>query len=102
MSGIHLFDFAAKPFDGDPRQAHQFIPFLQAQMGAAKLSYILNVKDYPTPQPDEYLVTLERRHHAERQEMMRVYHNKQEQYDHLLLPVYNRRVQQIEEHPRWS
>jgi len=102
MSGIHLFDFAAKPFDGDPRQAHQFIPFLQAQMGAAKLSYILNVKDYPTPQPDEYLVTLERRHHAERQEMMRVYHNKQEQYEQLLLPVYNRRVQQIEEHPRWS
>ena len=97
MSGIHLFDFATKPFDGDPRQAHQFIPFLQSQLGAAKLSYVLNVKDYPTPQPDEYLVTLERQHQAERQAMMRAYHDRRAQYDRVMLPVYLRRVQHIED-----
>jgi len=102
MSGIHLFDFAAKPFDGDPRQAHQFIPFLQSQMGAAKLSYILNVKDYPTPQPDECLLTLERQHHSERQEMMRLHYEKRDQYERLLLPLYLRRIKNIEEHPRMS
>jgi hypothetical protein len=97
MSGIHLFDFAAKPFDGDPRQARQFIPFLQSQLGAAKLSYTLNVKDYSTPQPDEYLATLERQHQAERQAMMRVYRDRRDQYDRVMLPVYLRRVQRIEE-----
>ena len=97
MSGIHLFDFAAKPFDGDPRQAHQFIPFLQSQLGAAKLSYILNVKDYPTPQPDEYLVALERQHQAERQAMMRIYRDRCEQHDRVNLPVYLRRVQRIQD-----
>ena len=97
MNGIALFDFAAKPFDGDPRQAHQFIPFLQSQLGAAKLSHVLNIKDYPTPQPDEYLVTLERQHQAERQAMMRTYHDRRAQYDRVMLPVYLRRVQRIED-----
>ena len=97
MSGIHLFDFAANPFDGDPRQAHQFIPFLQSQLGAAKLSYILNIKDYPTPQPDEYLVALERQHQAERQAMMRNCRDRCEQHHRVNLPVYLRRVQRIQD-----
>jgi hypothetical protein len=31
MSGIHLFDFEAKPFDGDPRQAHLLDDFGKAE-----------------------------------------------------------------------
>jgi len=97
MSGIHFFDFAAKPFDGDPRQAHQFIPFLQSQLGASKLSYILNVKDYPTPQPDEFLLILEQQHVSSRKELIVKHKSRQDHYDKILMPLYLHRLKSIDD-----
>ena len=59
---LHIYDFAATPYDGDARQAHQLIPFILAKLGTAKLSYILNIKDFPDPKPDSLLVLLEAEH----------------------------------------
>ena len=56
------FDFEKQPFDGDPRQAHQFIPFLLGKLGASQLSYILNVQQYPDPQITEYALLKEQEH----------------------------------------
>ena len=56
------FDFEKQPFDGDPRQAHQFIPVLLGKLGASQLSYILNVQQYPDPQITEYALLKEQEH----------------------------------------
>ena len=61
-TSLHIYDFAATPYDGDARQAHQLIPFILSKLGAAKLSYILNVKDYPDPKPEPLLAILESQH----------------------------------------
>ena len=102
MSGIHFFDFATKPFDGDPRQAHQFIPFLQSQLGASKLSYILNVKDYPTPQPDEFLLILEQQHVSTRKELIARHKTRQDHYDKIQMPLYLHRLKSIDDDPEMS
>jgi hypothetical protein len=102
MNGIHFFYFAAKPFDGDPRRAHQFSPFLQSQLGASKLSYILNVKHYPTPQPDEFLLIMEQQHLTSRQELIVKHRARQVNYDKIALPLYHHRLRSIDEDPEMS
>jgi hypothetical protein len=57
-----IFDFEKPPFDGDPRQAHQFIPFPLGKLGAAQLSYILNSQQYPDSEIPEYALLKEREH----------------------------------------
>ena len=59
---ILIFDFEKTPFDGDPRQAHQFIPFLLGKLGAAQLSYILDSQQYPDPEIPEYAILKEKEH----------------------------------------
>ena len=102
MNGIHFSDFAAKPFDGDPRQAHQFIPFPQSQFGAAKLSYILNVKDYPTPQLDEFFLILEQQHTSSRKELIAKHKSRHEHYEKTLRPLYLHRLRKIDDDPEMS
>jgi len=53
------FDFGATPFDGDERQAHQFIPFLQGQLGNHQLSYILDQEHYPDSTISKHTLVLE-------------------------------------------
>ena len=59
---ILIFDFEKTPFDGDPRQAHQFILFLLGKLRASQLSYILNIQHYPDPEIPEYAVLKEKEH----------------------------------------
>ena len=59
---ILIFDFEKNPFDGDPRQAHQFIPLLLGKLGAAPLSYILNSQQYPDLEIPEYAILKEKEH----------------------------------------
>ena len=61
---IVAFDFTHNPFNGDARQAHQFIPFVTGKLAAAQLSYILNTTDHPDPVIPEALVILEQDHAA--------------------------------------
>jgi hypothetical protein len=56
------FDFDNSPFDGDERQAHLFIPFLQRKLGNHQLSYILNIEQYPDPQMSQHALLFERQH----------------------------------------
>ena len=56
---IVAFDFTQHQFNGDARQAHQFIPFVTGKLAAAQLSYILNTTDHPDPIIPEGLVILE-------------------------------------------
>ena len=58
------FNFDQNPFDGDPRQAHQLIPFIQGKLGAAQLSYILNLTEYPDPHIPDHTFLLEQQHRA--------------------------------------
>ena len=94
MNGIRFLDFSAKPFDGDPRQAHQ--------LAAAKFSYILNVKDYPTPQPDEFLLILEQQHTPSRKELIAKHKAHQDHYEKILLSLYLHRLRTIDEDPEMS
>jgi hypothetical protein len=55
-----IFNFDVQPFDGDPRQAHQLIPFLLAKLGTHALSYIINVEQYPDPEISEHTLLLEK------------------------------------------
>ncbi len=57
---ILIFDFEKNPFDGDPRQAHQFIPFLLGKLGASQISYIPNIQQYRDPEIPQYTVLKEK------------------------------------------
>ena len=83
---LHNYNFERNLFSGDPRQAHQFIPFLQSKLGEAKLSYIL--KADAIPQPDECLLILERLHKEALQAAARAFTSRQTLYDTRLLPIY--------------
>jgi len=96
QSVLHAFNFETKPFDGDPRQAHQFIPYLQTQLGAAKLSYLLNTKDYPTPQPEEFHLLLETQHQIVIRTAAEDHKRRIDHYMRFARPLYERAVQQIE------
>ena len=61
-ASLHTYDFATTPYDGDARQAHQLIPFIQSKLGAKQLSYILNTHEYPDPKTEPLLVILESQH----------------------------------------
>jgi hypothetical protein len=87
---MHNYNFERNLFSGDPRQAHQFIPFLQSKLGEAKLSYIL--KADAIPQPEEYLLILERLHKEALQDAARVYENKQREYQMRIVPIYQHRI----------
>ena len=50
MSEIQVFDFSTNKFDGDQRQAHQFIPYVYEKIQAKGIDWILNLEDYPQPQ----------------------------------------------------
>ena len=96
---LHTFNFDAKPFDGDPRQAHQFIPFLQSQLGAAKLSYLLNVKDYPTPAPEEFHCFLEAQHQDLIRAAVAEHKRRLDHYNRYAIPLYERHIRSIDENP---
>ena len=83
---LHNYNFERNLFSGDPRQAHQLIPFLQSKLGEAKLSYIL--KADAIPQPDECLLILERLHKEALQAAARAFTSRQTLYDTRLLPIY--------------
>ena len=91
---LHNYNFERNLFSGDPRQAHQFIPFLQSKLGEAKLSYIL--KTDAIPHLDEFLVILERQHKDALQEAARVFTNKHMVWETRLLPVYQHRIVTIQ------
>ena len=89
-ASIHIYDFASTPYDGDARQAHQLIPFIQSKLGAAKLSYILNIKDYPDPKPEPLLLILESQHTEQMDTIARQYQAKLDNYEIRLWPLYHR------------
>ena len=105
---LHNDNFERNLFSGDPRQAHQFIPFLQSKFGEAKLSYIL--KADAIPHLDECLIILERQHNEALQKAARVFMHRHKVYETRLLPVYQHRIITIQngmtkspdEHPSWS
>jgi hypothetical protein len=76
--------------------------FLQSELGAAKLSYILNVKDYPTPQPDEFLFILERQHTFGRKELIAKHKSRKDHYEKILMPQYLHRLRSIDVDPEMS
>ena len=93
---LHVYDFTSTPYDGDARQAHQLIPFIQSKLGAAKLSYILNVKDFPDPKPDALLMLMEAEHSKRMAEVARKYQIKREHYDMVLFPLYMHELMRIQ------
>jgi hypothetical protein len=95
-ASLHIYDFATTPYDGDARQAHQLIPFIQAKLGAAKLSYILNIKEYPDPKPEPLLVILESQHNEAMDGIAQQYQARLDNYDLLLWPLYQRRMLTIQ------
>jgi len=95
-ASLHIYDFATTPYDGDARQAHQLIPFIQAKLGAAKLSYILNIKEYPDPKPEPLLVILESQHNETMDGIAQQYQARLDNYDLLLWPLYQRRMLTIQ------
>ena len=99
---LHIYDFAATPYDGDARQAHQLIPFILAKLGTAKLSYILNIKDFPDPKPDSLLVLLEAEHSKAMDAVARLYQSRRENYDLRLFPLYMHEVARIQTDPTLS
>ena len=82
---ILIFDFEKPPFDGDSRQAHQFIPFLLGKLGAAQLSYILNSQQYPDPEIPEYALLKEREHSILQDLAATEYKQEMETYSHFML-----------------
>jgi hypothetical protein len=93
------FDFETQPFDGDARQAHQLIPFIQAKLGSHQLSYILNTKDYPDPKLNEFILLLERQHMELLDATTAQYKVRKKHYDELQLPLYHHRCRTIAEDP---
>jgi len=93
------FDFETQPFDGDARQAHQLIPFIQAKLGSHQLSYILNTKDYPDPKLNEFILLLERQHMELLDATTAQYKTRKKHYDELQLPLYHHRLRTIAEDP---
>ena len=89
---LHIYDFAATPYDGDARQAHQLIPFILSKLGTAKLSYILNTKDFPDPKPDSLLVLMEAEHSKAMDAVARLYQTRRDNYELRLFPLYMRQV----------
>ena len=92
---LHNYNFERNLFNGDARQAHQFIPFLQSKLGESKLSYILKVD--AVPHPDTCLLILERLHREALKEAAKVFTHRQQLYETRLLPVYQHRVTAIQE-----
>ncbi len=82
---ILIFDFEKPPFDGDPRQAHQFIPFLLGKLGAAQLSYILNSQQYPDPEILEYAILKEKEHAMLQSLAATKYKEEMDTYTHMML-----------------
>ena len=93
---LHVYDFTSTPYDGDARQAHQLIPFIQSKLGAAKLSYILNEKDFPDPKPDALLMLMEAEHSRRMEAVAQAYQSKRQHYDVVLFPLYTRQLQRIQ------
>jgi hypothetical protein len=93
---LHVYDFTSTPYDGDARQAHQLIPFIQSKLGAAKLSYILNEKDFPDPKPDALLMLMEAEHSRRMEAVARAYQSKRQHYDVVLFPLYTRQLLRIQ------
>jgi len=98
-ASLHIYDFAATPYDGDARQAHQLIPFILSKMGAAKLSYILNVKEYPDPKPEPLLAILESQHSETMTAIATEYQTKLTNYEQRLWPLYQRALLLIQADP---
>ena len=93
---LHVYDFTSIPYDGDGRQAHQLIPFIQSNLGAPKLSSILNVKDFPDPKPDALLMLMEAEHSKRMEDVARAYQIRREHYDVVLFPLYMRQLVRIQ------
>ena len=99
---LHIYDFATTPYDGDARQAHQLIPFILSKLGTAKLSYILNTKDFPDPKPDSLLVLMEAEHSRAMDSAARVYQARRENYELRLFPIYMHQLLVIQSDPTLS
>jgi len=78
------FDFGATPFDGDERQAHQFIPFLQGQLGNHQLSYILDQEHYPDPTISKHTLLLEEHHNQATSRAVAKYEEDTAKYAHAM------------------
>ena len=93
------FDFVNHPFDGDARQAHQLIPFIETKIRSHHLSYILNINTYPDPLPNELFLLLEQRHLELVAESVNSYRQQKHHYDTNLLPLYHLSLKHIAEDP---
>ena len=82
---ILIFDFEKPPFDGDPRQAHQLIPFLLGKLGAAQLSYIFNSQQSPDPEIPEYALLMEKEHAMLQALAATEYKEEMDTYTHMML-----------------
>ena len=91
-ASLHIYDFATTPYDGDARQAHQLIPFIQSKLGAKQLSYILNTNEYPDPKTELLLVMLESQHNENMDTFIRQYQIDRDNYELRLWPLYQRAV----------
>ena len=91
-ASLHTYDFATTPYDGDARQAHQLIPFIQSKLGAKQLSYILNTHEYPDPKTEPLLVILESQHNENMDTLTRQYQIDRDNYELRLWPLYQRAV----------
>jgi len=91
---IVAFDFSRNPFNGDARQAHQFIPFVTGKLAAAQLSYILNTTDHPDPVIPEALVILEQDHAARMTRATVAYKARKQVYERSL-EIYEATVRRL-------
>ena len=91
---IVAFDFTHNPFNGDARQAHQFIPFVTGKLAAAQLSYILNTTDHPDPVIPEALGILEQDHAARMTRATVAYKARKQVYERSL-EIYEATVRRL-------
>ena len=93
------FDFATTPFDGDERQAHQFIPFLQGQLGNHQLSYILDQENYPDPEISKHTLLLEEHHKQQTARTVAKYEDHMAKYHHAM-HLYQTVIEAIRRSPK--
>ena len=93
------FDFGTTPFDGDERQAHQFIPFLQGQLGNHQLSFILDQENYPDPTISKHTLLLEEQHRQVTAQAADQYEEDTAKYRRAM-PLYLAALEAIRRSPR--
>ena len=91
---IVKFDFDSVKFDGNCRQAHQFIPFLVSKLQFKGLSYLLDETKHPDPVLPKYIGIIERSHTEQyeraallHEENVALYHTDTAIYDHQVVGI---------------